>query len=498
MAAQRAFARGLEFFERRLANAGLPRPEFWIDERTCRVCYECDASFSFLTRKHHCRVCGRVFCGKCSSHSLPPPDNPEGDPVRVCNFCHWVRTSSAHPGGAAASPAAGGADGDATSSEAGAGSGTHVPAVPPPKGGGGGGRGGGGGDTMVDGVGDKRESRDQVRGMPGAGAGQHHGRRHSYQGQRSTSNGIGGGGGGGKGDISPVSNLLGSTQGGSGGVDLSSSDSDGDSEDDSGDDGSGSEAGVERDSGSRRKRSADGGSANTRLGRVCGGSGGGGGHGDGSGGGGGLNAKTHGGYAMSKQSAAAAAAAAAAVAVKAADAVKGFLVMPAAAAIAGSAGIFEPSGESRKSRKTGRRRGGGNRNDDIRKNKSNGSSMSISRAAGVGSGGKHRGGSGESGAVVGWCCHARRRRPAPAPRHPATACPVLPLSLCFSVTLRQPSRGPCEQVPVPLADSGSCRRRLGARRRSRWNQLLGSPPSTLAGAGFSPGGGSWRRIPGAV
>ena len=61
-----------------------PRPEFWIDERNCRVCYDCDQGFTLFVRKHHCRVCGRVFCNRCSSHTIIASRNePDAEPVRV-------------------------------------------------------------------------------------------------------------------------------------------------------------------------------------------------------------------------------------------------------------------------------------------------------------------------------------------------------------------------------------------------------------------------------
>ncbi|XP_073048299.1 1-phosphatidylinositol-3-phosphate 5-kinase FAB1B-like [Primulina eburnea] len=67
--------------------------DFWMPDQSCRVCYDCDTQFTLFNRRHHCRLCGRIFCGKCTSNWIPtPPSEPEipqeeWDKVRVCNYC---------------------------------------------------------------------------------------------------------------------------------------------------------------------------------------------------------------------------------------------------------------------------------------------------------------------------------------------------------------------------------------------------------------------------
>ena len=39
----------------------------WIDDNTVMSCYHCKKQFSFFTRKHHCRACGKIFCYNCSN-----------------------------------------------------------------------------------------------------------------------------------------------------------------------------------------------------------------------------------------------------------------------------------------------------------------------------------------------------------------------------------------------------------------------------------------------
>ena len=37
------------------------------------VCHRCRVQFGMMTRQHHCRACGQVFCSKCSSKSCAIP-----------------------------------------------------------------------------------------------------------------------------------------------------------------------------------------------------------------------------------------------------------------------------------------------------------------------------------------------------------------------------------------------------------------------------------------
>ncbi|XP_077236493.1 1-phosphatidylinositol-3-phosphate 5-kinase FAB1B-like [Tasmannia lanceolata] len=67
--------------------------DFWMPDHSCRVCYECDSQFTIFNRRHHCRLCGRVFCAKCTANSIPAKsDDPksfreEWERIRVCNYC---------------------------------------------------------------------------------------------------------------------------------------------------------------------------------------------------------------------------------------------------------------------------------------------------------------------------------------------------------------------------------------------------------------------------
>uniref|UniRef100_A0A3B3S3A7 FYVE-type domain-containing protein n=1 Tax=Paramormyrops kingsleyae TaxID=1676925 RepID=A0A3B3S3A7_9TELE len=61
----------------------------WVPDNECTHCTACKAPFTFLRRRHHCRCCGKIFCGRCSSKEAPLPQFGQIQPVRVCNHCFY-------------------------------------------------------------------------------------------------------------------------------------------------------------------------------------------------------------------------------------------------------------------------------------------------------------------------------------------------------------------------------------------------------------------------
>ncbi|KAL9671187.1 hypothetical protein QQ045_008753 [Rhodiola kirilowii] len=67
--------------------------DFWMPDKSCRHCYECDVQFTIINRRHHCRICGQVFCSKCTSKTIPVPadqfqtNREDPDRIRVCSYC---------------------------------------------------------------------------------------------------------------------------------------------------------------------------------------------------------------------------------------------------------------------------------------------------------------------------------------------------------------------------------------------------------------------------
>jgi len=70
----------------------IARKPVWEDDSKVRRCPKCRTEFGWTSRKHHCRACGKVFCNKCSTHTLTIPRYVRyygNDPVRVCDTCFY-------------------------------------------------------------------------------------------------------------------------------------------------------------------------------------------------------------------------------------------------------------------------------------------------------------------------------------------------------------------------------------------------------------------------
>ncbi|KPP58220.1 hypothetical protein Z043_123974, partial [Scleropages formosus] len=77
----------------------------WVDAEEC---HRCRVQFGVVTRKHHCRACGQIFCGKCSSKNSTIPKFGIEREVRVCEPCFELLNKKgegkAPPGGSADLP----------------------------------------------------------------------------------------------------------------------------------------------------------------------------------------------------------------------------------------------------------------------------------------------------------------------------------------------------------------------------------------------------------
>ena len=65
---------------------------YWMPDSACKECSECGTKFNLLVRRHHCRICGRIFCNSCCSLTIPGinlrPDL-QGN-LRVCKECFGI------------------------------------------------------------------------------------------------------------------------------------------------------------------------------------------------------------------------------------------------------------------------------------------------------------------------------------------------------------------------------------------------------------------------
>ena len=72
-------------------------PPSWVPDEVCSLCMVCQVSFSTTVRRHHCRHCGMLVCGKCSPKKCIISKNNfvalspkvfKNKKVRVCVPCH--------------------------------------------------------------------------------------------------------------------------------------------------------------------------------------------------------------------------------------------------------------------------------------------------------------------------------------------------------------------------------------------------------------------------
>eukprot|EP01064_Diplonema_japonicum_P028238 TRINITY_DN4280_c1_g1_i1.p1 TRINITY_DN4280_c1_g1~~TRINITY_DN4280_c1_g1_i1.p1 ORF type:complete len:876 (+),score=147.64 TRINITY_DN4280_c1_g1_i1:1451-4078(+) len=70
-----------------LRNGPVEAGPDWIGDEQAAACMMCLVNFTTLTRRHHCRNCGHIFCGQCAGHWHPIPDLDYRNEVRVCKMC---------------------------------------------------------------------------------------------------------------------------------------------------------------------------------------------------------------------------------------------------------------------------------------------------------------------------------------------------------------------------------------------------------------------------
>ncbi len=73
-----------------------------MPDKEVKFCYDCGTVFTTFKRRHHCRICGQIFCWKyvhdhvlfsplrCTQNTIKLPNEVT---VRVCNSCFRMHSS---------------------------------------------------------------------------------------------------------------------------------------------------------------------------------------------------------------------------------------------------------------------------------------------------------------------------------------------------------------------------------------------------------------------
>jgi hypothetical protein len=61
--------------------------QYWMPDSNAKECYECHKRFTTFLRRHHCRFCGQIFCGKCCIRKISGAELGYSGMLRLCNYC---------------------------------------------------------------------------------------------------------------------------------------------------------------------------------------------------------------------------------------------------------------------------------------------------------------------------------------------------------------------------------------------------------------------------
>ncbi|CAH1132979.1 unnamed protein product [Ceutorhynchus assimilis] len=61
--------------------------QYWMPDSVSKECYECSEKFTTFRRRHHCRVCGQIFCSQCCNQQIPGKIFGCTGDLRVCTYC---------------------------------------------------------------------------------------------------------------------------------------------------------------------------------------------------------------------------------------------------------------------------------------------------------------------------------------------------------------------------------------------------------------------------
>ncbi|XP_034021114.1 1-phosphatidylinositol 3-phosphate 5-kinase, partial [Thalassophryne amazonica] len=89
-----ALKRLKEIMEGRSQDSDLK--QYWMPDSQCKECYDCNGKFTTFRRRHHCRLCGQIFCSRCCNQEIPGKFMGYTGDLRACTYCRKIALTYAH------------------------------------------------------------------------------------------------------------------------------------------------------------------------------------------------------------------------------------------------------------------------------------------------------------------------------------------------------------------------------------------------------------------
>ncbi|XP_078260362.1 1-phosphatidylinositol 3-phosphate 5-kinase isoform X7 [Rhinoraja longicauda] len=70
--------------------------QYWMPDSQCKECYDCSDKFTTFRRRHHCRLCGQIFCSRCCNQEIPGKFMGYAGDLRACTYCRKIALNYAH------------------------------------------------------------------------------------------------------------------------------------------------------------------------------------------------------------------------------------------------------------------------------------------------------------------------------------------------------------------------------------------------------------------
>lgn len=74
-------------------NMFFPLNRHWASDALCPRCHACHSEFGIFLGRHHCRICGNIFCKRCTTFIALPPGwilKRESDDTATVASCCWL------------------------------------------------------------------------------------------------------------------------------------------------------------------------------------------------------------------------------------------------------------------------------------------------------------------------------------------------------------------------------------------------------------------------